>query len=317
MTNLKKLAVLSAALAMGGLMNTSAFATAVDSALAARSGMNVILTDESGEFAVDADQNGKLSTGDLLAGALDFTTISPNQTFFQSATEINRELTAVFANKIVESTTVGTFVDLRLEGAGSAFWTTNHAWLGGTNYKAMVDATFVGNTIDWDKVTAILFDDAIEPTGTDFDRSTGTIPQGMADASDGLIRAVIGFDSADDFWIARAKEALSAFETTVSNQGSFITGQTFLAENFSVDFAKVDAVVGGASYIGSPYATDANVKVDIAIDGALFGSGNDASSGMFTIFNKLDATVKPIPEPATLGLLGLGLLGLVAMRRKA
>ena len=322
MRKIPKFTLLASALALG-IASVNVNATPIDQDLLQRVGENVIITDESGETLIkDAGNQSPtmIEVNDVLVGALDFTTMSPPQTNIQD----DSELTGLFGTKIAaitdtgdQNTTSGGFtygvLEIDMAAPGSTFWETQQAGIA-----ALVDGTFGAGT--WaavgDSTLGFLFEDV--GIATNFDRTNGT--SAIADATDGLLRGIIGFRDADDYWIAEGPDDVAAFGTAtlLEELGGFVFGLSFLAENFAVDFQ--DTVSSAPGSLGSnAYAPSFPYPVtEFFGNGDLIGRGSVPTSDDFAVYNRVDVTVNPIPAPGGIALLGLGLfaLGLTGRRRR-
>jgi hypothetical protein len=311
-----KLKKLAAALAVG-LASIAANATPIDGLFLSRTANPYLVTDLSGEFSLNPDGTPKdptvpLAVNDLLVGGLGFESFSNPLSPIVST---GRELTAVFASKITGVETVvgsGNFSNFIVDAPGAAFWATQG-----------IDLTALG--VDMSKVAILVFEDA---AAGGFDRGDG-IAAAMAEAGDGVLRAVLGFDGVDDFWYARGPSTIGGFASATGTDplGRFNFGLSFLYENLAVDFQDMTGglsqdlldlnypVAGGGGSILTP--TDGTIAQAFG-DGALFKptAANAGVTDPFPIYNKVDVTLSSVPEPGTLALVGLSLVGLAGLRRK-
>jgi len=151
-----------------------------------------------------------------------------------------------------------------------------------------------------------------EDTTPDFQRETGgavtTVSDAVTLASNGTLVATLGFNSASNFWVASSiTDDISVIGSTPApgNGGSFNSGLNFLtvAAGFQFDPVACRNAINGTI-----------VQVGTCGSGSLLGTGGVNTP--FDSFDDVNFVVNRVAEPATLALIGLGLLGFGVARRR-
>jgi hypothetical protein len=109
-------------------------------------------------------------------------------------------------------------------------------------------------------------------------------------------------------------------QVTTTNTEVGTTGPHSMQIMFDPLNGTLDASVDGNVLLSTPYSYAANSVAVPTIDGFMFGNrtntGQPSSSNPSTTFLANVSVTQAVPEPASLGLLGMGAMGLLARRRR-
>lgn len=262
-----------------------------------------ILNDEINQWSdnsaesqnVDLDGNGFLDVGDTLRGIFQIETredLTGGNPSFVYGSGGNTELSGIF--EIVVTSKV--FVSNGEDGiAGTADDRFNFTF--GAYAPFQAEFGLSGTTM------AVFFEDATP----DFNR-TSTIAVGEATATDGTKVLEIGFTGdADESWNAFNAPQDPSLGATRPQATSLGTFDFALGFTFNSLFTSNRGVLAACF----PFCPGDNF-VDITGSGGITGTllPDGTSPAENDIFNNVDLVFAPIPEPGTLGMLGVGLLGL-------
>lgn len=252
----------------------------------------VLFSDNSAEVLVDRNGNGLLDVGDSLRGifSIDNITGSAGPVAIGTGTVYN-ELSGIFQVEVTSK--IPTFIQSGLQRYDFTFG---------------FDSAFGKGA----GVLGVLYDDPAKNFARADCGGLNNVAACEATATGGATWATVGFGSSG-FWSASGAPdttAVGAILPLTTPLGNFSMGMNFLTNNTGYSWNKVNCL---------DLTTFGTSSVDLCGQGGILASGRLASgtNTPYDIYDNVDFTANRVPEPGSLSLIGLALLGLgVARRRK-
>lgn len=288
---MKKLLLTTALITSFGI--SAANATSVNSVVA---GQDNLLSDNSAESLINAGNSSDtiVDVGDRLRGILNIGTVENSNGNTNLGSAGVNELTAIFDITVMSKSCGTGGLNCTFEfGPTASFQAELAAW--GFSYGGS------------DAMIAFF-----EDSTPDYDRGAGGVPTiaaAEATATDGNAYWLFGLDNVDDYWRARSDSDDIAAITIPNFDFGDLAAALTMFENPTGMAVASDRIC--ATSIGGFTVATADV---CALGNLLTPTG----ATPFQSFDDVNFTISSVPEPATLGLLGLGLMGIgfAARRRK-
>ena len=257
----------------------------------------VLFSDDSAERLIDRNANGRLDVGDSLRGIFSVGNItSGGPSVAIGAGSGYNELTAIFQTLVLSKTLVTP------PGPNQRF-----------NYTFGVDPAFAA--LNGAGVAAVLYDDPAQNFRRQSCLPTNTFANCEASATGGSLWAKLG-PGAGGLWSAAGAvdtPGLGAFLPLSTPLGSFSIGLDFIVNNTGFAWSKVSCLdLTDFSF----HLVDVCGQGGLLATGRSFGPLANRTPTPYDIFNNVDFTANRVPEPGSMSLFALALLGLGASMRK-
>lgn len=299
----KYTAVGAAALVIAGFAGT-ANATVEDEIIRSGDGALNTLNDVSGEVVFEWNAQAGAwvpkTTGLLAAGDVVITIVRIDNVNGTATNTTGEELTGLVVTEIT-SLDDGTVAAGACAGSGC---TVNFGAVSEATFLALTGIDVSGMGAAADTVTGLFFTDGAENLDMQNPLTAGAL------ATDGTLVAGINFAGNDFFQGTNVNTNLDDYNTAAADSGLWgaVTGNTI--GGLSVFYWGLG---GSVLQDGMTVGGIGGTKHDIRITGTvMFGDNNTG----FAVQDRSDFNLRIIPEPGTLGILGMGLLGLAATGRR-